>query len=375
MAAATVVADYANFEREVNALGAELRRNVSREDFRHLRRIEWIGWLCTVVGYILAPIMPNPLSPVLLAQGMLVRFVIRHHVAHGSYDTIPGIPERFTRQHFSSGWNRYAAWVEWWSPEDWAFAHNHLHHQHLQGPKDSDILDTTFLRGFPMWARWVVFVLAIATWKFSFYAPSIRRARLAVESARAERRRTGPTPQPSPAEGLTRILAGFAIGTYTLYVLFRIVVPTLVFLPLGSDAALSVLINIALAELLHNAHTFLVSRPSHCAGDIPMFSSGFANRREFYVQTMLGTVNYYGGTEAKDVLYGWTNYQVEHHLWPTLPLLQYRKGRERLIDICRRNGVPYRQGSVISRFQKTARLFLGLDEQPVVDTKELIASS
>jgi hypothetical protein len=53
-------------------------------------------------------------------------------------------------------------------------------------------------------------------------------------------------------------------------------------------------------------------------------------------------------------------------------LLQYRKARPRLVEICRRHGIPYRAGNVFARFARTVLLFMGLEHQRTIDTRRLI---
>mmetsp|Transcript_582 Transcript_582/g.1100 ORF Transcript_582/g.1100 Transcript_582/m.1100 type:complete len:115 (-) Transcript_582:88-432(-) len=58
-------------------------------------------------------------------------------------------------------------------------------------------------------------------------------------------------------------------------------------------------------------------------------------------------------------MHGWLNYQVEHHVWPSLSALSYQKAAPRLKEICNRHGVPYVQESVWKRLQKTVDIMVG----------------
>jgi fatty acid desaturase len=359
------------FERELTELGESLRRDISRADFRHLRRVERAGRLCGLFGLATAWIAPNPLSVVLLAQGMIARFFIGHHIGHGGYDAVPGIPERYTRKRFARGWRRFVDWLDWWNHDDWLYTHNQLHHPNTQAPLDGDIMDSTFLVHYPKWVRFLYLIFSTTTWKFSYYAPRMRRERaLKCEGLPREGRyEMQPSDLLNFADPVVRTLWA---RDYAPYVAARFVLPALLVAPLGAWTAGSMLANLILAELLHNTQTFVCIRPSHCAADIPLFSSHFQNRREFYVQSVLGTVNYRAGGDVNDFLHGWTNYQIEHHLWPTVTLLQYQKGHSRLVEICRRNNIPYREGNVFTRYAKTARLFMGLEHQSAIDTRRLL---
>jgi fatty acid desaturase len=161
---------------------------------------------------------------------------------------------------------------------------------------------------------------------------------------------------------------------YLPYIGWRFALPAAVAAPFGGWVAFSVLTNLLLAELAHNAQTFICIRPSHCAADIPLFVTAYRSRREFYLQSVLGTVNYRAGGDMNDIVHGWTNYQVEHHLWPSATLLQYRRAHPEVVAICRRHAIEYREAGVWSRYAKTARLFIGVEHQTYLDTGPAEAS-
>jgi hypothetical protein len=54
------------------------------------------------------------------------------------------------------------------------------------------------------------------------------------------------------------------------------------FLPLGTTAALCVLLNKLLAECIINVHAFLVIAPNHTADDLYRFDLHYHGRDEFY---------------------------------------------------------------------------------------------
>ncbi len=360
-------ADFVTFSREVGKLDQALRRDIGHEDLRHLQKIECVGRLFSLLGLATAWIAPNPLSAALLAQGMMARFIIGHHVGHGGYDSVPGIPARYTRKRFARGWRRFVDWQDWWQNEDWLYTHNHLHHPNTQAPLDKDVMDSTWLCGRPIWLRLLLLGWFTLTWKFSYYAPRMRRER-------AWRGKNAPFGHSlgRPHPHMPDVAVPPWMGSYAAYMTVRFFLPALIVSPLGAWAAGNMLANLMMAELFHNAQTFVCIRPSHCAADIALFTNGARNRTEFNAQTVLGTVNYHAGGDVHDFLHGWTNYQVEHHLWPSLTLLQYRKARPQLLEICRRTQVPYREDHVFARYLKMARLFMGLQHQPRLDTNLLL---
>ena len=79
----------------------------------------------------------------------------------------------------------------------------------------------------------------------------------------------------------------------------------------------------------------------------------------FYVRQIIGSVNYAAGTDPIDFSHGWLNYQIEHHVWPDLSMLQYQRGAPRLKAICEKHGVPYVQENVFERTRKTIDIMIG----------------
>jgi len=69
-------------------------------------------------------------------------------------------------------------------------------------------------------------------------------------------------------------------------------------------------------------------------------------------------------------LQGYLNYQIEHHVWPDLPMLKYRQAAPELKEICRRHGVPYVEESVFRRFARTWTVMMGQAEPPHIDTSK-----
>jgi fatty acid desaturase len=53
-----------------------------------------------------------------------------------------------------------------------------------------------------------------------------------------------------------------------------------------------------------------------------------------------------------DVLYGGLNYQVEHHLFPTMTRNQVARAHPIVVDFCRTEGIPYHETSIIQSFRE-----------------------
>ena len=143
------------------------------------------------------------------------------------------------------------------------------------------------------------------------------------------------------------------------YGLIRFGLIPALFLPLGTWAWAAVLINSLLAEIIANIHAFVIIVPNHAGDDVWRFDGRVKDKAEFYLRQVTGSVNYPGGSDARDFLMGYLNYQIEHHVWPDLPMLKYRQAAPRLKAICARHGVPYIEESVFRRFGKLWAILMG----------------
>jgi fatty acid desaturase len=137
-----------------------------------------------------------------------------------------------------------------------------------------------------------------------------------------------------------------------------------VFLPFGVEAALAALANSVLAELLVNAHAFLVIVPNHAGPDLLRFDTPARGKAAFAWRQIRGSANFRTGGAVNDFLHGYLNYQVEHHLWPDASPLLYQMAAPHLREICARHGVPYLQESVWVRLRKMVAIAVGTASMP-----------
>ena len=117
--------------------------------------------------------------------------------------------------------------------------------------------------------------------------------------------------------------------------------------------------NTVLAELLTNLHSFVVIVTNHAGEDLHRFSTKMDDKAEFYRRQVVGSTNFATGGMLNDFLHGWLNYQIEHHLFPDLPMRQYALIQPRVRAICEKHGVPYVQESVWIRLRKTLDIAVG----------------
>jgi fatty acid desaturase len=333
------------------------------EDVKHLVKMERWGRLCSLIGYGTAWIIPNPISAFLISLGNFTRWTqLAHPVIHKGYDNIKGLPSHYSSKKFAKGWRRFIDWPDWITPISWQQEHDVLHHYNLGEQLDPDQLQNNFkwLResNIPVWVRFFMVAVFSSVWKIVYYAPRTHKELRLIQAKQAGEK----IPQMTVIGAWSFFTKqGRALWFQSIlpYVGFRFVLLPLLFLPLGTYAAVSVLINSILAEIFTNLHSFLVIVPNHAGDDVMMFGNKCTGRGEFYLRQILGSVNYPTGSDANDFMYGWLNYQIEHHLWPDLSLKQYQYVQPKVLQVCKKHGIPYCQESVFKRLAKAVDIIAG----------------
>ncbi len=362
--------DRDQFAKDLDDIRKEVLSDVGMEDFQHLKKIERWGRICSAIGYGTAWIIPNPISAYFISQGNVTRWTtIAHHITHRAYDKIEGIPKHYTSKGFAKGKRRYIDWLEWMLPEAWDKEHNDMHHYNLGEQADPDQVEynTEDFRAInmPQWARYLFLGVMACTWKAIYYAPSTL-----VELQRARDKKAGKEPVEYPRADVWNPMkpVGYDLWTKCLlpYISIRFVLIPLLFIPVGAVmavggavAATNVLINSLLAEAFTNLHTFLIIGTNHVGDDLYLFDKKADNKGEFYLRQIFGSTNFTTGTDRVDFLQGWLNYQIEHHIWPDMPLSRYHIAQPKVKALCEQYGIPYCQESVFKRLKKTLNVMTG----------------
>lgn len=349
---------------DLDTLRRELQTTVNHKDYRHLRKIERWGRACSLAGFLTAWVPFNPVSALLISQGKLTRWTIMaHHTLHRGYDQVPGTPERYTSRAFSRGRRRWIDWFDWILPAAWDHEHNVMHHYRLGEKQDPDMVEINleWLRNWrgPRVVKIAVIFLVAVSWKFSYYAANT----LVEWHAREKRPDAVPASIYSwqvwqPFSPIGRILWGQCLLPYALW---NFVALPFLFLPFGAPVAWAVFFNMLLAEGITNLHSFAIIVTNHSGDDLFAFDKKAIGKGEFYLRQITGSTNFRTGGDWNDFWHGWLNYQIEHHLWPDLTMLQYRKAQPAVQAICARHGIPYTQGPVWRRVIKTLNIMSGRD--------------
>lgn len=369
--------DYEAFASDLNELWHEVQNDLSEADLNHLKKIELWGRLCSGVGYLTSWLKPNLISSLLISQGNITRWtMMTHHVSHGGYDKVPGVPKRFKSRFFARGKRRWIDWPEWIIPEAWNYEHNMMHHYHTGEIEDPDLVERNVevMRQIkaPLFLKYAVTFFYMCTWKLTYYAPNTLWIHQKMREHRKNRQSGDNKKLTLIADSKAKLYPGLEIVlpfsragiefwmTCVLpYALLRFLGAPLLFLPLGKKAALNVFLNSLLAEVITNIHAFIIIVPNHAGSDIYRFERGISDKAEFYVRQVTGSVNFNTGYDSLDFLHGWLNYQIEHHLWPDLPMLKYQQIQPQVKAICEKHGVPYVQENVFLRFKKLLQIMVG----------------
>lgn len=352
--------DVEGLTHELNLLAKEIRESVGQEDIDHLKMVERWGKICTTLGYATAWMAPNIVSAMLISQGQLTRWLMTHHISHRGYDKVPGIPAKYTSKYFARGKRRKFDWMDWILPEAWHAEHDILHHYWLGEDEDPDLIErnTQWMRDqeLPRWQKQALIALLSVTWKWLYYSPSTMRALHAAEAKKAG------LPEPEEAELLSPFNArGRDLWKRALLpnIGMRFVAVPAAFLPLGPVASFNVWANTVMADILGNLHAFIVIGPNHSADDLYRFDTPVRNRREFFLRQIIGSANYRTGSDLVDWPQMWLNYQIEHHIWPDMTMLQYRKAQPRVKALCEKYGVPYVEENVFKRAKRMYQVIVG----------------
>ena len=358
------------FCTDLEELKKETYASISSDDFTFLKKMELWGRLCTFVGFATAWIFPNPISALAICLGISSRWLLMHHINHKGYDKVPGIPKRYTSKYFAKGWRRFIDWFDWIHPNGWEYEHNILHHYHTSEDHDPDVVEPhlEFVRSMkaPRFLKYILVGITGLTWKYTYYAPNTMSVLEPSEKKRLNKDNIAYITIANIFQLKNKHVQALWIYCYIPYVLFHFILVPAAFLPLGQTAALNVLITRLLAECFANIHSFMIVGPNHTGDDLFRFDFHYENKAEFYASQVLSSVNYTCGDEITDFLSFYLNYQIEHHLFPDLPMNKYTDIQPKVKALCEKHGLPYKQESVFKRFKKMTDICVGNTSMPQI---------
>ena len=366
------------FTKEIDELKKEVYSSISQKDFRHLLKIEHWGRISTILGYATAWIIPNPITAFLISLGQFTRWLLAHHILHKGYDKVPNIPERYTSKGFAQGSRRWLDWFDWIHPKAWDYEHNILHHYHTGEHMDPDLVERNaeFLRKsrWPVPIKYLFVIFFGMTWKFLYYAPNTISC-LDEKSERINKNSLDFLFLKDIFTFSDPRIKRLWIDCYLPYFIFNFILIPSAFLIISQKAAIFVLINKIMAEVITNFHSFIIIGPNHAGEDLHRYDFHYGKKDEFYITQVLSSVNYNCGKDWLDYLQIWLNYQIEHHLFPDLPMLKYREIQPKVKAICDKYEIPYIQESVFKRFRMMMQICVGTRDMLRGGTSEQIISA
>jgi len=326
--------------------------------------------------------------------------IIGHHVSHGGYDKLQKsnpdvLAPHYKRGIFAVGFRRVLDWMDWMLPEAWDAEHNKMHHYYLSEEKDPDLVERNFelLQGLPipMFLKYVSMIMWVFTWKFTYYSPStFKELQLARKNSWVSQNwpKGRKTTEPvtifqffqNPVEALLKGALQEVIFWFVFSVLWlcsimpmacMVALPAVMPLALNavgawpfataaSQASVRALGVAVLAEFLTNAHSFVIIACNHSGEDLYRYDTSCkAYSAEWFCRCAYSSANFETGNDFIDGMYGWLNYQVEHHMFPDMTPLQYRKLQPLMKSLCKKHGVMYIQQNALKRTWQMFRVAVG----------------
>jgi fatty acid desaturase len=82
------------------------------------------------------------------------------------------------------------------------------------------------------------------------------------------------------------------------------------------------------------------------------------------------------GNWLTDLALGGLNYQIEHHLFPSMPRPSLRRSQPLIRDYCRQHGLPYTEASLLGSYAQALRHLhaIGVQVRPVRERRQALQS-
>jgi fatty acid desaturase len=309
-----------------------------RKVIRAQRALELTGRGLLVFG-LFPPAWLGGVAALSLSK-ILDNMEIGHNVMHGQYD--------WTRDPELDG--RSFEWDSA-SPGDlWRHSHNYIHHTYTNVVgKDRDV------------GYGVLRMSEQQPWNIYYLGNPLYAALLAIffqygvalHDLEVDRIVAGEVTLGEKREQVRAIERKIRRQTLKDYVLFPL---------LSGPAAPLVLAGNATANLTRNLWAFTIIFCGHFPdGTVQFTEAEMADetRGGWYLRQLLGSADLTGG-KLFNVLSGHLGHQIEHHLFPDLPVSRYEEIAVEVREICGRYGLPYNTGPLVKQFGSVVRKIAGL---------------
>jgi fatty acid desaturase len=324
---------------------------------------------------------------------------VSHHISHGGYMNVPISKTENTQlinKINKSNYNRFTYgvkvrrfldWMDYILPEAWHCEHNVYHHYKLNEDNDPDNVqhNLELLRNLkiPNVLKYLIIIGFAFTWRLLYYSPNSYKY---YKANRIKHNMIGDDYKQLTLVGaiLNEWPNWISRIEYFFLVLFPIIIYRTVafsilyilhyyFSDIFTQTHLyNVIKNYILADIFCNVHTFIIIVPNHAGSDLYVYrTSVTAKSDEWLLRQCISSANYMTGYYVTDYLQGWLNYQIEHHLFPSLSMYEYRLIHREVQKICKKYDVPYTCENVFRRLWKTVEIMTGQKSIPYYEGSEL----
>ena len=364
--------NYLDVQKTFKSIRDKIKNEITEEmEIAHLYKLSniirimyWIG----IFGMPIHNIFINIIAVISFSIAITMNWTIMaHHTLHRGFVHIKD--SKFHSKKFARGFYRLLHFPDWLHPPSWSDEHNRAHHYMTNELGDPDLVENKIrnLQFLPKFIKYILLLLYILTWKFTYYSHNIIRIKINSKKYKDNINEISLTKYLLTwLSNLSYIL----FQGYFVYLFYLIVIIPTPFYIFGYDTFIRVMINVCIAEILSNIHSFIIIAPNHCGSDIYRFKTGVeANSGEFYFRQILCSVNYNTGNFIYDFLYGYLNYQIEHHIFPNESPLVYTKLQPEIKKACEELKIRYVQENVFIRLYKLSKIWVGDEKMLVWDDK------
>jgi NADPH-dependent stearoyl-CoA 9-desaturase len=314
---------------ELDEHDADYIRNVIRAQ----RGLELTGRGLLFLG-VIPPAWLGGVAALSLSK-ILDNMEIGHNVMHGQYD--------WTKDPELDG--RSFEWDNACPGDLWRHSHNYIHHTYTNVlGKDRDV-------GYGM-----LRVSEGQPWNLYYLGNPLYAALLAIffqygvalHDLEVDRILAGETTLAEKRELVRAIERKVRRQTLKDYVLFPL---------LSGPSAPLVLAGNVTANLVRNLWAFTIIFCGHFPDGTVQFTEAEMageTRGQWYLRQLLGSADLTGG-KLFGILSGHLGHQIEHHLFPDLPVSRYEEIAVEVREICRRYGLPYNTGPLAKQFGSVVR--------------------
>lgn len=348
--------DFRKFQADLDLIEKQAYQRASDLDVYY--SMFWVLFMhfCFAAGIMMSL---NDFHPAAIAMFIVYAMLMganRHTVWHGGLDKMEKTPRWMRSNYYGHGFLGTLFAGVWYIPADiWIKAHNRVHHYFTSedGIDADNTVDDIKKSRLPRILKPVVLCLVTPLWA----------ALYALKTADLDYKGNVWKYKPWHIFNFReQKIRKFWKQTLLPLPLFLMAIYGLLFVLFDSHVASRGVIDLAVGITTGTSMLFIGIMVNHAGFDVFRVTKGrYKNKGEFYFQQALTSANFESAGHLWDNVFSFLNYQIEHHLFPKLPVLQYRWVKLRVRGVFERHGVPYNEGPLVSRFLKHTLFYVWSD--------------